>query len=53
MKSKYTKRDEAAERQAFYATLTVEQKIAQCKNRRGASRKELHRLINPKPQNVQ
>ena len=38
------RRAEAAERQAHYDSMTVEQRIAAAKSRRGESRKELARL---------
>lgn len=44
MKSKYTKREEAAARQTAYDALTVEQKIALCKSSRGQSKRQLARL---------
>lgn len=44
MKSKTQKREEAAARQQRYASLTTEQKIAQCRNRRGQSKRELGKL---------
>lgn len=39
---------EALERDAYRATLTLEQKVALCESRPGESRRELKRLMNPK-----
>jgi hypothetical protein len=38
------KREEAAVRQAEYSALSIEQKIARAKSRRGASKRELTKL---------
>lgn len=45
MKNKTEKQEQAAVRQAEYNALTLEQKIAQCRNRRGENRRELKRLL--------
>lgn len=44
MKSVYQKREEATDRHKEHAQRTVEQKIANCLNRRGKSKRELARL---------
>jgi len=44
MKSKQEKREEAQERQAYYASLSVNDKLDQLNRRRGASQREREKL---------
>ncbi len=48
MKNKFQRQDEVIVRQKAYDSLTLEQKIQQCYNRRGKSAKELSRLLTLK-----
>ena len=48
MKTKAQKRSEAIERQSYYDGLSIDEKIAQAKSRRGESKKELTRLLKMK-----
>ena len=48
MKAKLQLQSEAADRATVYAMLTLDEKIAQCKNRRGESKRELARLLAQK-----
>lgn len=51
MKNKAQRQDEAKERQKAYDGLSLDEKIQNCKNRRGKSHRELSRLLAVKNSN--